>query len=141
MTSIPCKYCVNGRTDGGYRCEDCEGKGRITLCEECGEITELCECEAEDDENDESNIMTIFKYELFPESTTIEMPDGAEILSAQSQHDSIFLWARVHPKELNYPRRFAVFGTGHEMPQDQLYSFIDTVQMNGGSLVFHVFEI
>jgi len=86
--------------------------------------------------------MKIFKYEL--EATdvqTVSMPFAAEILSAQVQHGRIRIWAKVDPTRDCEGRTIVIAGTGHEInePGGRLV-FIDTVQLHGGSLVFHVFE-
>lgn len=71
---------------------------------------------------------------------TLDMPVGAEILSAQTQDNSIQLWAMVDPAASGEPRTFRLAGTGHPLGDHHL-EFIGTVQLHGGRIVFHLFEI
>lgn len=72
----------------------------------------------------------------------IEMPKGAEVLSLQVQHGSAVLWAMVNPDERikKERRRFKWVPTGGEVPRGGRF-FVGTVQLEGGALVFHLFEI
>jgi len=73
---------------------------------------------------------------------TVEMPEGAKILCVQVQNGVPCMWAVCDPavtvrKEKRY---FAVVGTGH--PHDVIpKDYIGTFQLEGGGLVFHVFEV
>jgi len=84
-------------------------------------------------------MITIYKYPIeVVDYQNVEMPIGAEILSAQAQKDILCLWAKVNQGvEGKSLRRFRIYGTGHEVQVDG--KFIDTVQM--GPLVWHVFEV
>lgn len=82
----------------------------------------------------------LYKYDIaVSDVCEVAMPVGAEILSLQSQRDAICLWAIVDPDAPKQVCRFRVYGTGHPLP-DEPGVFIGTVQLHGGSLVFHVFE-
>lgn len=84
---------------------------------------------------------TIWQYPLdITDVQTIGMPEGAEIISAQMQGSQLCLWAIVIATRAVTPRIICIFGTGDEMFTAAEYSPIDTVQMAGGSLVWHVFE-
>ena len=90
---------------------------------------------------------TIWKYELETiDQNKIEMPIKAEILTVQIQHGTPCLWVLVDPdldpnndKETRY---FEVHGTGHIIRDDivSTRNYIGTYQLNGGALIFHVFE-
>jgi len=83
---------------------------------------------------------TIYKYQLFAGHDVMEMPKGAQVLTVQAQNDKPHIWALVDPYESSVEaRRFGVYGTGHDMPDD-LGPYIGTFQLEGGSLVFHVFD-
>lgn len=44
-----CRWC-RGRGRGierHYRCEDCDGDGKVAVCEGCGEVEGDCVCECE----------------------------------------------------------------------------------------------
>lgn len=84
--------------------------------------------------------MVVYKYHLTTASETeLQMPVGAQVLRVDVQHESICLWALVDPDAQNERRVFEVFGTGHEMP-NQNRIFINTFLVRGGSYVFHAFE-
>ncbi len=85
---------------------------------------------------------TVFKYELeVTDRQEIPLPPRATILSAQVQQGKVCLWAEVDYDELYLaePRHIRIHGTGH--PVTESLRFIDTVQLSGGKLVFHVFEV
>lgn len=84
---------------------------------------------------------TIFKYTLSPDDAPVEMPVGAEVLTAREQGENICVWARVETTEtLKDKRTFKVFGTGHEIPDDPNFHYVGTAMLQGGGLVMHVFE-
>ncbi len=69
----------------------------------------------------------------------IELPEGAQILSVQTQHESICLWALVDQDKAKEMRRIILIGTGHYLPEGD-HKFLGTVQELGGDLVWHLFE-
>lgn len=86
----------------------------------------------------------IYKYELSPNSPqSIELPEGAEILTAQGQHGrSVCLWALVDTERPTEKRYLEVFATGEPVHVDMGVErrYIGTAQLEGGSLIFHIFE-
>lgn len=86
--------------------------------------------------------MKIFKYSIpLKDEFTLMLPKDAEILSFQSQLNDLFIWVCVNENAELVKRWFILRGTGHELdiPRIQL-NYIDTAQMNGGNLVWHLFE-
>lgn len=95
---------------------------------------------------------TIHKYRL-PLDTTLEIdgigvtasdhsiPVDAKLLSVQVQQESIMLWALVDPAKQTIRRTFAIFGTDHPIPDSISVDHVGTVQMVGGRLIWHIFEI
>lgn len=86
---------------------------------------------------------TIYKYKVKPQETQeVEMPKGAQLLTAQQIDVNVWIWAivdtEVTEKEM---RRIAVIKTGQEitLPSDKLL-YINSVQLGEGELVLHVFE-
>jgi hypothetical protein len=73
----------------------------------------------------------------------VHMPAGAQILSVQLQGDTLSLWALCEVDREPTDRAIAIYGTGHEMPSTEhgILKFISTFQLDGGRLVFHVFEL
>ena len=84
----------------------------------------------------------IWKFELYPNVTVIDMPKGAEILTVQTQDEIPFIWVLVNPENLEEKRQFEIYGTGHDIYCDMGIErkYINTFQLSGGSLVFHLFE-
>ena len=85
---------------------------------------------------------TIYKYELeVTDRQAVLLPPNASILSAQVQGGRVCLWVGLETDDLHLaePRDIRIHGTGH--PIAESLRFIDTVQLSGGSLVFHVFEV
>lgn len=70
---------------------------------------------------------------------TLIMPEGAVALHVAMQNVAPHLWALVEVGAPMKPREFRVFGTGH-LIGDAVGRYVGTFQMNGGALVFHLFE-
>jgi hypothetical protein len=86
--------------------------------------------------------MVIWKYPLIIGKNTLTIPVGGEVLSLQIQHDTPHLWVLVNPKHTKVGRIFEFYGTGHSIPEDSNdRTFVDTIQIENGQYVFHLFEI
>lgn len=92
----------------------------------------------------------IFKYALDhgPGGYLLPMPDGAQPLCVQIQHNSPCIWALVNPDNEARAHRFIVVGTGHPLPDisrmtpaGKELKYLGTCQMYGGELVWHVFQV
>lgn len=90
---------------------------------------------------------TIWKWPLpYDVDFTLDMPKGAQILTAETQYagsprlEAMTMWALVDPEAPTEPRRFRLGGTGGPLPDDP-GQHVGTCQLNGGDLVFHVFEV
>jgi hypothetical protein len=88
----------------------------------------------------------IWKFELRPNEgdsmvASIKMPAGAEILTVQMQGATPKIWALVDPTAPLEERRLQVVGTGHPFELREGAEYLGTFQMNGGSFVFHVFDM
>ena len=73
-----------------------------------------------------------------------QMPQGAEILTAQYQHGVICLWARVDPEKASESRWFQIYGTGHEIGPNPRLRYVATVQTSNEllpTLAWHIFEV
>ena len=82
---------------------------------------------------------TIWKFPVPPtdEGSILEMPQGAEI---QVQGGGVQLWALVDPEADSETRIFRTYGTGHPIDHEP-GRLVGTYQLNGGGLIFHVFEL
>lgn len=83
----------------------------------------------------------VFKFPLeMSDEQKVLMPVGAKVLTVQMQNGKPCLWAECNPDAECVYRTFLVRGTGH--PIDEIEKeYIGTIQLYGGSLVLHVFEI
>lgn len=87
-------------------------------------------------------MITIWKYTLEPGVTEVALIAGAEVLTAQAQGETVQLWARVNLDIAFTERRaFQVVPTGGDAPDIWKGRYISTVQLSGGRLIFHVFEV
>ena len=89
---------------------------------------------------------TIYKYKLLQNSVfgteiTVSAPFGAKVLCVQAQGNTPFMWMEVDTDNDICPHKFHVIGTGREMGSSMRgRKYIDTFQLDGGSLVFHIFK-
>ena len=85
-------------------------------------------------------MQTIYKYPLqLTDEQEIHMPKGAKILTIQTQKGYPCLWVQVDDKQPQTPRTIITRGTGHPIPDSTLL-YLGTYQLDGGALIFHVFE-
>ncbi len=83
--------------------------------------------------------MQIWKFKVPFNTDRVDMPEGAHILSANTQGDFLMVWARVDPEARRVSRIIRIYGTGHTIADvDVGLSLINTVFM--GPLVIHVFD-
>lgn len=88
---------------------------------------------------------TIWKFDMrITDEQTLEIPQGAHILSVQQQDpqqpECISLWALCHPGNPVERRKFNIYGTGHPL-HPPIGDYIGTVLIYGGVQVYHVFEV
>jgi len=85
--------------------------------------------------------MKIWKYELSVRgSTIISAPTNSKILTVQVQKEVPFVWVLCSEELSKEDYEIAIYGTGHSVP-DEPGRYIGTFQLDGGSLVFHAFEV
>ncbi len=83
---------------------------------------------------------SVYKYELdVIDEQWIDMPIDAEPLCVQVQKGCPCIWVLVNTNDGFERRRFVTHGTGHRV-LDTAGAYIGTYQLDGGELVFHVFE-
>ncbi len=89
-------------------------------------------------------MITIHKHTLGPGLNIIDLPADAQILDVQIQHEDegAQMWCLLDPDSPKIERRFVTYETGHsiEIPQENL-KYRGTFQLNGGSWIYHIFEI
>ena len=91
----------------------------------------------------ETKVYTIWKFPFdITDNQEIEMPNGARIIKIDVQNNQPCLWAIVDPTKQydTEPRVIRVYGTGHHVFVLDKLDYLDSFQLLGGQLVFHVFE-
>jgi hypothetical protein len=87
---------------------------------------------------------TIYKYPLeITDLQSVSIPFGYTLLSVQMQSGKPCLWAMVDTDNIEEKCTIEMFGTGNPINPIKGIGqrvFIDTFQIHGAGLVFHVFE-
>ncbi len=84
---------------------------------------------------------TIWKFTLLPQSQIeLQIPEGFEALSVQTQNGVPQLWCLVDPEAEPHWAVFYIYGTGHDVTARGPIKFIGTFQLPDEGLVFHVFQ-
>ena len=84
---------------------------------------------------------TIWKAALTAQTRQeVMMPRNASIMYAREQAGDICIWFKCDPSEPTIPRVISVFGTGYVFDGEHLGAYLGSAHLNGGDLVFHVFE-
>lgn len=66
--------------------------------------------------------MTIWKFPLKHQAKEgVLMPGGAKVLRVGAQDNKIFLWAALDPLAPPEVRNFKIYGTGHEIGENEAY--------------------
>lgn len=88
-------------------------------------------------------IKRIYKYTIpVEDSFSLELPQGAKILTVQEQHGKPQIWALADQGSPTEIREFCVVGTGHPIDEDEVtLDYIETFQLFGGNFIGHLFEI
>jgi len=84
----------------------------------------------------------IYKYDLVLTSQqSIYLPLHTKILCAKEQYNSIVIYAEIDTDVMDEEFvEFIIVGTGHPVP-DLNMKYIDTVLLDDGRLVWHVYKI
>ena len=86
--------------------------------------------------------MKIYKYPVpVADEFSIQVPEAARLLDVQVQRGSVQLWAMVAPDARMVTRKFALRGTGHDASGLGFAAHVGTFQLDGGALVFHLFDL
>ncbi len=88
-------------------------------------------------------MQNVFKYTIPMEDYfSLDLPEGAKILTVQEQHGGAQIWALVNPDNPTETRNFRLAGTGHPIKESpDTLNYVGTFQLAGGSFIGHVFEI
>lgn len=87
------------------------------------------------------SVKVVWKYPIpAADEFTVEMPEGTEVVTVQTQRDEPMFWALLDPDVPKYLRTFRVLPTGRELPDAEQWTYRGTFQVHDGSLVFHLME-
>jgi len=88
-------------------------------------------------------MLTVYKYAVPVEDYfSLELSQGAKILTVQVQHDSPQIWALVNPESPTETRHFRLAGTGHSIQENgEVLNYLGTFQLARGGFIGHLFEI
>ena len=89
-------------------------------------------------------MLTIHKYPIDLEAgadQTVIMRQGACLLDVQLQNGAVAAWAHVDDARPLVKRRIVIVGTGHDASKIVGGGYIATVQLRGGFLVLHFFDM
>ncbi len=121
------------------RCHDCYADGGCVMVSLYDVIRELERIAA----GEGCSMKSIRKYQLQPRmKQKIEMPEGAQILTVQTQVTSVCLWAMVNTKAPKEKRTIHIVSTDKNVDHihDKGMTYIGTAQIELGNIVCHVFE-
>ena len=83
---------------------------------------------------------TVFKYPIKgTPKEEIDLPHGAQLLTARYRGSQLFIWARVDPQAENEKRDIYVVGTGEAIEVSGLY-YVATVERPNTSFIHHIFS-
>lgn len=82
----------------------------------------------------------VYKYPVAPGTFSHIMTERVDMLDVQIQHGEAQLWALVDISAPEQWRHFITAGTGHNIEQ-RVIGHVGTFQLDGGDLIFHVFEV
>ena len=86
-------------------------------------------------------MVTIYKYPLVVDDVQlVETHRDATVLCVQVQHGGPVVWLRVNTERPRCRRTFRVVGTGHPANDIVVMPYVGTFQLQGGALVFHLFD-
>lgn len=85
--------------------------------------------------------MRIYKYPIPVSGEFIlDLPKGSKPLCVQIQQGQPQMWAAIDPMAPLVKHLFQLCGTGHDREDINPFTYLGTFQVQGGTLVFHVFD-
>ena len=70
----------------------------------------------------------------------IDMPEGAQVLTVQTQAGKPQIWALVDEENEPVHYGFRILGTGHKC-HTEVGKYVGSFQLAGGSFIFHLFQL
>lgn len=88
-------------------------------------------------------MQVVYKFDIpLTNEFTLELPHGAQFVSAQMQKGKPKIWFRVNnnPGIMKRTHRFCFYGTGVEIPGYDDLNPLGTLQSENGDYAIHLFE-
>lgn len=86
-------------------------------------------------------MLTVHKYPIeLTDRFAVNMPRDATCLYVATQQGVPQVWARVDTNSPIEFRQFYLRGTGHDLGDAAEANYVGSFQLQGGALVFHLFE-
>ncbi len=88
-------------------------------------------------------MLKVFKYTIpTTDYFSLNLPQGAQILTVQTQYEIPNIWALVNPNNPKEERKFRLAGTGHPIEEsNKNLIYIGTFQLVAGSFIGRLFEL
>lgn len=85
---------------------------------------------------------TVHKFPVLPGYLSLVLTEGAQVLHVGVQRGQPFIWVLLDPTATARTYQFQSFGTGHNV-EDHITKdqYIGTFMLEGGGLVFHLFQV
>jgi hypothetical protein len=85
-------------------------------------------------------MLRVYKYPLIvADLQHVALPIWSRPLTVQVQQGALCLWALVNPAGPTRGLAVRMVGTGHDFADALDWTYLATVQLHGGDLVYHVF--
>ena len=90
-------------------------------------------------------MLRVFKYPLqIEDHTAMALPINSTILHVHEQKGCAWIWALVDDEQKSkVMHRFRIAGTGHPLDSTEISAatYLGSVHLDAGALVFHVWEL
>ena len=84
---------------------------------------------------------TIWKHTLsIAGIQDFHIPAESQILKIDVQNNKPCIWYLCNPENPMRIREISMFGTGHQINDNFTGQYLDTIQLEEGALVFHIFD-
>lgn len=87
-------------------------------------------------------MITIYKYPLELDVTTLELPQGANCVHVAAQNGKVCIWVLQDTSLRTETRRFKIVGTGHEITDEPHFmdlNYVGTAHID--PFVWHVIDL
>lgn len=87
------------------------------------------------------SVIIKYRFDLTEKINQIEMKKDGKIISVQNQQDCVCFWVLCSDNVETEIREFIAYSTGEEINNVSKLQFIETLLLNNGLYVIHIFEV